>query len=62
MENNISCYVYTKKILANYGTNTLKKKNMKHKGLQFNNDLVTAEFISRKEKRKEEETERTRER
>lgn len=35
---------------------------MKHKGLQFNNDLVTAEFISRKEKRKEEETERTRER
>lgn len=50
-----------RKFWLTLGITLLKKKNRKHKGLQFNNDLVTAEFISRKEKRKE-ETERTRER
>ena len=43
MENDISCYVYNKKILANSENDTLKK-NRNHKGLQFNNDLVTTEF------------------
>lgn len=51
MENNISCYVYTKKILASFGNNTLKK-NRKCKGLQFNHDLVTSKFKSRREKKR----------
>lgn len=51
-DTNISYYGYTKKILEII-LGIIHFKKMEYKGLQFNKDLITVEFISEEKKKRQ---------